>query len=280
MDAFTLFDLLQEEDLADTFGSQAAHMSSDARHKFHTGQVGQAVKYITSEFSGNDVFGYFVNFECYDEKSPAKSAALISEHFSFDEDIFLAISGVNWGVAIGRGDVDARIPENLAELFLDALPSAVVVWDLGIPEPEWFTPRFNSSAELASGLSMAGYVLDPAVPENDQGLHYVEPYIRELATEGKFTEYVLSGSHDGKPVSVIAQLWIDPLNATGIENKIGLYFGNDGRDEGLAIGDGWCVRLLRKDGDNDLLYADLQVFALDLNNSINELPFETSRIQH
>lgn len=276
MDVATLFNLLRDADLVDSLGTQAEYMSEGERQRFHLGQIGQAVKYSNSEFSGNDVACYFIYFECYDELSPQNSAEKVTQQFSIDEDIFLAIAGVNWSIAIRRGDEDARIPQGLSELLLDALPSAEVVWALDTPVPEWFEPRFHTSAELASGLTVAGYVLDPTVQVTDQGLQLAEPYIQELAGKGKFAEYILTGFHEGKPVTVISQLWIEPLNAQGIGIMVDAYFGNDGRDEGLAIGDGWCVRLIRREAD-DLPYSVLQVFAFDLQNKMNMLSFEASK---
>lgn len=273
MDVEIIFDRLQDKDLIDSRGQLSRHHSADEQLRFNLKLTGQAVKYTTSEFSGNDIPCYFVNVNCFDQNSVENSARYLEENFRFDDDIFIGIAGEDWAIAIGKGADDAHVPHDLAERFLDALPAAQVVWEDETPTATWFTPRFNTSAELAQALLQLGYELDPLIPGGENGLQYVQPYIKQLCLKGHFQEVLLNGELRGKSVSVIAQLWIEPLLADDLEMMVDAYFGDDGRDDALAIGAGWCVRLISR-AVSSLDYRELQVFAFDLETKL--APEETA----
>lgn len=267
MDVEIIFDHLQDEDLIDSRGQLSRHRSADEQLRFNLKLTGQAVKYTTSEFSGNDIPCYFINVNCFDQSSVENSARYLEENFRFDDNIFIGIAGEDWAIAVGKGAVDANVPLDLAKRLLDVLPLAEVVWEDETPTATWFTPRFNTSADIAQALLQLGYDLDPLIPAGENGLQYVQPYIKQLCLKGHFQEVIINGVRESKSVSVIAQLWIEPLLADDLEMMVDAYFGDDGRDDALAIGAGWCVRLISR-ADASLNYRELQVFAFDLETKL------------
>ncbi len=189
--------------------------------------------------------------------------------FGNDDGILAVICGPRWSVALRRGARDAQIPFDIVDQLLEAVDGSTLMFSKPIPEAEELNPVFETVDDLALALALCGYHLNKEVPEEEKGMKYAESYIHHLVTENKFAEYMMPISFAGMNMNIPVQVWIEPLNRESLEGMIDAYFGNDGRDDGLAIGDGWCIRFMQ-DSAGKYSFAELEPIGELVEKALND----------
>lgn len=269
-DSEDIYIALESAGLVDVKGVPSHDMDPEAFERNMEFLEADAKKNGRSTFSDNDVPLYYLHIDIWDYESTDACAAAAFKKFGTDEDYIMAIAGPRWSVALRRGAKDGQIPLNIETRLLEAVDGSVTVWKKQIPQAEWYTKRFHVANEIEAALNKLGYAVMPLVPERNRGMHLVDQYILELAERGEFAEYTLRTSVSGEPVHIPIQVWIEDLLRDDIEMMIDAYFGNDGRDEGLAIGDGWCIRLLA-DSDGRCTFDNLIPLGKEIEARLTEL---------
>ncbi|WP_341953392.1 hypothetical protein [Salinibacterium sp. TMP30] len=112
----------------------------------------QGVLYSTSLFSDMSVASYYIEIFYLKGQSFQTNTQQMHQARADDESVLVALAAESWCAILTRGDVDADIPGNIADLVLEALGEGEIVWSRQIPEAEWFTSPFANTGDLLSVL--------------------------------------------------------------------------------------------------------------------------------
>jgi hypothetical protein len=149
-----VYDALEDNGLLESQGDQVLPMGATAG-----AESTQGVSYSRSLFSDMEVACYYIDIFYLEGQSFETNVKQVLDARADDEDVLVALAAESWCVILTRGDLDADIPGNIADLVLKALGEGEIVWSRQIPEAEWFTSPFTTTRDilgLRSGLHVIG----------------------------------------------------------------------------------------------------------------------------
>ncbi|MGZ0212238.1 MAG: hypothetical protein ACKVI4_07140 [Actinomycetales bacterium] len=205
----------------------------------------QGVLYSRSLFSDMEVASYYIEIFYLEGQSCEANTQQIHQARADDESALVALAAESWCAILTRGDVDAHIPGNIADLVLEALGEGEIVWSRLIPEAEWFTPPFANTGDLLTVLESREFGFHRRSLDDAAWLASADPYIHECIAkdDGSFALGLLDVvTKSGEAARLLVDLFVEEQMADYLTTVFPSYFPI-ARPNNTIADNGWLIRV-------------------------------------
>jgi hypothetical protein len=241
-----IYDALEDDGLLESQGRQV--FPKDATSG---AESTQGVLYSRSLFSDMEVACYYIDIFYLEGQSFEANVQQVHAARAGDENVLVAVAAESWCIILTRGDLDADIPGNIADLVLKALGEGEIVWSRQIPEAEWFTSPFTTAGDIL-GLLEARQIGFSRSRLDDAGrLVSADSYIYECieADNGSFALATLDVvARAGHPATLLVDVFVEDQTADYLSSVFPSYFPTS-RPERTLVEDGWLIRVAQDDAE-------------------------------
>lgn len=186
LDAQDIFTALSAAGLVDVEGNPSPDDEPELYALHEQRRCAEGKKYARSQFADDDIDGYFLEIEIWDEEDSDKCSRLVTDKYFAHDNILIALAGPRWTVILRRGDKDAAIPKDIAKQLLQAVEGSVLVWQRPIPDAEWFTSQYSLASEIIHDLRSSGILAEARDPRTAPGVNSTGDFLAESILDGSF----------------------------------------------------------------------------------------------